>query len=236
MFAEKQNGAISRRVSSLNGPISVTARRSSTIFAGEIRLFAGLSSPPFNWLICDGSVLARANYPELFNVIGTHYGTGNEGEIHFRLPDLRGRVAIGVDREGARIANAAKQLGSVGGQATHILTVAQLPSHDHDRGHLSAGHAGDHIHGIHDPGHNHHITHSLIAGYGPKTGPYGVTRDQWLKHVQPHTELSHTGITIHSSGGHGHEITGRTGTTGGGQQFSLLQPFQTFNYIIYAGN
>ena len=62
-----------------------------------------------------------------------------------------------------------------------------------------------------------------------------MTKDQWLRHVTPDTERSHTGITINSSGGHDHEIKGTTGSTGGGQKFSLLQPFQALNYIIYTG-
>ena len=45
-----------------------------------------------------------------------------------------------------------------------------------------------------------------------------------------------TSISIHSTGGHSHAVIDKTGATGGGQQFSLLQPFQTFNYIIYAGD
>jgi microcystin-dependent protein len=235
MYAEKQNGAISRRVSVLNQPVTLAAPRSSTIFTGEIRLFAGASSPPFNWLICNGSVLSRIDYSKLFNVIGTLYGTGVEDETHFRLPDLHGRVPIGVDEEGVRLTHA-KTVGTVGGETEHALKVDQLPLHDHGGDNLTIGHSGNHTHGINDPGHTHHIDHGLLAGYGPNTGPYGTTRDQWWKHVRPDTERSLTDISINSSGSHGHEITGRTGSTGGGQTFSLIQPFQTLNYIIYVGN
>ncbi|CAF1068365.1 unnamed protein product [Didymodactylos carnosus] len=207
----------------------------STAFIGDIRIFAGASVPPLNWLICDGTVVKRTDYAKLFNVIGTIYGTGVEDTSHFRLPDLRGRVPMGVDAEGVRVTHA-KILGIVGGQAVHALSVDQLPSHEHDRGHLHVGIAGEHTHGIHDPGHKHHLPHNFIVGNGPNTGPYGVTRDQWLKHDRPDSAPATTGIGIHASGSHQHEIGGKTGTTGGGQQFSLLQPFQTFNYIIYAGN
>lgn len=50
------------------------------------------------------------------------------------------------------------------------------------------------------------------------------------------TEMKTTNISLHSAGGHSHEVIGKTGGTGNGQKFSLLQPFQTFNYIIYAGD
>ena len=50
------------------------------------------------------------------------------------------------------------------------------------------------------------------------------------------TDAKTTGISLHSAGDHSHAVIGKTGATGDGQQFSLLQPFQTFNYIIYAGD
>jgi hypothetical protein len=129
-----------------------------------------------------------------------------------------------------------KKIGVVGGKAVHVLSIDQLPSHNHDPGDLSTGNAGSQTHSIHDPGHAHHIAHNLVVGHGPNTGPYGTTEDQWLRHERPDMERSVTGIEIHSSGGHVHEMTGRTASAGSGQQFSLLQPYQTFNCIIYAGN
>ena len=143
MYAEKQNGAISRRMSILNQPITLAAPSSSTIFTGEIRLFAGASSPPLNWLICNGSVLSRIDYPRLFDVIGTLYGIGNEDETQFRLPDLRGRVPIGVDKEEVRLAHA-KVVGMVGGETEHALKINELPPHDHTGAHLSIGRSGEH--------------------------------------------------------------------------------------------
>ena len=157
MYVEKQNGAISRRVSALNSPIIMAAARSSTIFAGEIRLYASASSPPLNWLVCNGSVLARIDYPKLFNVIGAFYGMGDEGETHFRLPDLQGRVAMGVDKTGTRVVQA-KDLGVAGGQEAHVLTIAQLPLHEHDKGQLTIQHAGAHTHSLNDPGHSHRVS------------------------------------------------------------------------------
>lgn len=186
MYVEKENGAISRRVSVLRSPILMATARSSTIFAGEIRLFAGASSPPFNWLICNGSVLVRANYPKLFNVIGTLYGMGDEDEMHFRLPDLRGRVAIGVDETESGMAYA-KKLGIVGGQETHTLTVAQLPLHEHDKGQLVIEHAGEHTHSVHDPGHSHRM--------GSTTTPLGFDGAvQCIRPSVPRERCSHTGI------------------------------------------
>ena len=62
-------------------------------FLGEIKIFAG-SFAPVNWLFCDGSVLDIAQYNALYALIGTTYG-GN-GSTTFAVPDLRGRLPIGL--------------------------------------------------------------------------------------------------------------------------------------------
>lgn len=63
------------------------------------------SSVPSGWLLCDGSVQTRTSYQALFDVIGTTYNTGGETSLQFRLPDLRGRVAVGKDNMGDIAAN-----------------------------------------------------------------------------------------------------------------------------------
>ena len=54
---------------------------------GMISAYGG-SSAPNGWLICDGSAVSRTDYADLFNVIGTSFGTG-DGSTTFNLPDLR---------------------------------------------------------------------------------------------------------------------------------------------------
>lgn len=43
------------------------------------------------WQWCHGDLLARADYPGLFEAIGTSYNRGNEAPDQFRLPDYRPR-------------------------------------------------------------------------------------------------------------------------------------------------
>lgn len=50
---------------------------------------------PENYMICDGSALLRADYPELFAVISTTYG--NTDGTDFFLPDYRGVFLRGLD-------------------------------------------------------------------------------------------------------------------------------------------
>lgn len=65
-----------------------------TLPIGAIVPFGGWDAPT-GWLICDGTLLNKTAYPELFNAIGYSFG-GEEGGSTFGLPDLRGRVPVGL--------------------------------------------------------------------------------------------------------------------------------------------
>lgn len=93
---------------------------------GAISEYAGATAP-INWLICDGSAISRTTYADLFNVIGTRYGTG-DGSTTFNLPDLRGRVPVGLNSNDTDF----NTLGNIGGEKTHTLTIAEMPSHSHN--------------------------------------------------------------------------------------------------------
>ena len=62
--------------------------------AGTIIPFAG-SSIPTGYLLCNGAVVSRTTYADLFRVIGTTYGAG-DGSTTFKLPDLRDRFLEGA--------------------------------------------------------------------------------------------------------------------------------------------
>jgi microcystin-dependent protein len=69
------------------------------------------------------------------------------------------------------------------------------------------------------------------GGWGMRTNN-GYGSDQ-VSHA--HTiDRGYTYISIYSAGDHNHSVSGSTGLAGGGNAFSLLQPYQSVNYIIYA--
>jgi len=96
---------------------------------GEIIAYAGPTSPDSRWLPCDGSSLLRVDYPDLFNVIGTIYGSADS--THFNVPDFRGRVAVGL---GTGPGLTPRSIGADFGEETHTLTIGELAAHVHTTG------------------------------------------------------------------------------------------------------
>lgn len=90
---------------------------------GAIIPFAGDVAPD-GYLICDGRTLSISQYSALYSVIGTKYGAPAGG---FSLPDLRGRVPVGMLSTSANF----NAIGKRGGTETHTLSVAEMPAHRH---------------------------------------------------------------------------------------------------------
>ena len=96
-----------------------------TLPIGAIVPFGGWDAPT-GWLICDGTLLNKTAYPELFNAIGYSFG-GEEGGSTFGLPDLRGRVPLGLKETDTDF----NGMGLTGGEKKHTLTTNEMPSHNH---------------------------------------------------------------------------------------------------------
>ena len=71
----------------------------SAATAGTIQAYAG-SSAPAGYLICNGDAISRTTFAVLFAITSTTYGVG-DGSTTFNIPDLRGRVAVGVGTNAA---------------------------------------------------------------------------------------------------------------------------------------
>lgn len=101
---------------------------------GEIKAYAG-ATVPTGWLECNGSEVAVDDYPLLYNAIGDTWGTPSDSD-HFVLPNLNGRVPVGVDANDTAFASvgihSTNDAGYIG-EKTHTLQQGEcaMPNHNH---------------------------------------------------------------------------------------------------------
>jgi len=84
---------------------------------GTIKAFYG-KTIPYNWMLADGRTLDRSEYSALADAMGVDAGAAT-----FTLPDLRNRFVYGATDSTAQ--------GATGGEASHLLTNAEMPVHSH---------------------------------------------------------------------------------------------------------
>jgi microcystin-dependent protein len=84
--------------------------------------------PPKGWALCNGQLLQISGNQALFSLLSTTYG--GDGRTNFGLPDLRGRVPLGLGRQWAQ--------GESIGEEFHTLTTAEIPIHQHQLQAVSA--------------------------------------------------------------------------------------------------
>ncbi|EWT02090.1 tail collar protein [Intrasporangium oryzae NRRL B-24470] len=89
-------------------------------FLGEIKLIA-FGYAPKGWAVCNGQLLPINQNQALFSLLGTTYG--GDGRVTFALPNLLGRVPLHIGQEISQ--------GQSAGEASHTLTVGELPTHAH---------------------------------------------------------------------------------------------------------
>lgn len=208
---------------------------------GTVIDFAGTGAPS-GWLQCFGQAVSATSYPELFNVLGTTYGTSAGNVV---LPDCRGRASYGIDNGGAgRITPTfnfnGNVLGNTGGSQIQTLTNAQLPAHTHNySGTTGGGTTGTGTTGVNSVDH----THGAGSGAIDFLGISGVVSLNTAAGTQNIARTSQTGG---ASVTHTHTVPGLSvpglsfsGTTdggsGGGTAHTILSPAIIFNKLIFAG-
>jgi microcystin-dependent protein len=188
---------------------------SNTVPIGTLLDFAG-GAVPLGYLMCDGALVSRTTYANLFAVIGTAWGAG-DGINTFGLPDLRRRVTIGTG--GTATSGPGIVLGNVGGAEYTVLAIGHLPSHAHGITNTS------HQHGVGVSGttsavsndHAHYFAtsavgdHQHIAGVPGDNGSfYGLVQPGGLQAGKGGTVNYNTSYWTSGAGGHSHD-----GWTGG---------------------
>jgi microcystin-dependent protein len=98
----------------------------STTNIGDLK-WSVVNRDSHGWLLCDGRLLSRTQYRELFDVIGTSFGQ-DAPEDSFFLPDCRSRV-LGAIGQGNGLSN--RTLGEQTGEENHTLTINEMPFHNH---------------------------------------------------------------------------------------------------------
>ena len=93
---------------------------------GLIQLWSG-SGVPEGYVLCDGSQVSIAEYPELYKAIGDKYNTASTKAGYISVPDLRGRFVVGYDPSNQDY----NTIGNMGGEALVTLTLDQIPPHSH---------------------------------------------------------------------------------------------------------
>jgi len=89
-------------------------------FIGEIKAIS-FNYPPKGWAFCNGQLLSISQNQALFSILGTMYG--GDGQTNFALPNLQGRMPI---HQGSGYV-----VGQRGGEAAHVLTINEMPAHNH---------------------------------------------------------------------------------------------------------
>ena len=112
---------------------------------GTLQPYLGLKAPN-GYLICDGSLISKTVYPDLYVICGSLFGT--ETETHFYLPDLRGKTIAGYNADDSTLNTIGKLLGTISHTHTsaahthtiaghvhttgnHTLTIDEVPAHSH---------------------------------------------------------------------------------------------------------
>jgi len=141
--------------------------------SGMIAAWAGTNGAiPTGWLLCDGSSIAAATYPDLFTAIGYTYGGAG---ANFNLPDL-------VD---VFVRGQSTQTAATGGADSLTLSTAQMPSHTHTAS-------------VTDPGHVHN-SNSRGSGGGGSSTSYASATDGFVNTLSATTGITVSNSTTGSS-------------------------------------
>lgn len=202
-----------------NVDVTGTLTGGGAVPTGALMQYGGAAAPT-GWLLADGAAVSRTTYAALFTAIGTQYGVG-DGSTTFNLPNLKGRVPVGLDAANAKF----DVRGEVGGAETVALSVAELAAHAH------AVTEAAHTHTLNNPTHGHGTNGTALGGINPNApGQAGVLGS------------AETSLSIPVSLGVSAAAAGQTAVAnstglsiqnnGSGTAHQNLPPYITLNYII----
>lgn len=207
-----------------------TSGETTMIPVGAVMAFGGSVTPPEGFLFCDGTRYLKADYPELYAVIGEVYG-GN-GTTRFDVPDLRDRVIVGLGVTGD-----ADVLGEKGGKKNHTLTISEIPAHTHIQD------AHNHNQNSHNHGqspHNHGQTPHAHTIFGAQIGLGGTDRrivqatsstNNTATELTEALNIANTALNVAATATNQTAVATNQNTGGDGAH-NNMQPYLVLNYII----
>jgi microcystin-dependent protein len=86
----------------------------------EIRIMA-FNFAPKGWALCNGQQMQINQNQALFALLGTTFG--GDGRVTFGLPNLQGCIPMHIGQ--------GHTLGEIAGEASHTLTISEMPQHLH---------------------------------------------------------------------------------------------------------
>jgi len=192
---------------------------------GAILPYAGAEAP-YGYILCDGSELERTKYSDLFDIIGTTFnGTAPLNGVNtFRVPDLRGRFPLGKDNMDNAFTvpnNTGGYIDAGGGNVDRVSGTA--PDNLGDGG----GQSANSLTTANLPDHEHDMKGSTGQQYFATRVDTAIPSDVGSFSEKGPTTVGQSQY-IPSSGG-----VKTIGTLG--QEFSVMNPFLTLNYIIHSG-
>ena len=181
--------------------------------AGDIEMTMAATAPT-GWLLAQGQTISNAatTYPALWAVADSSWKAGSS----LKLPDLRGRVPIGVaSGTGLDSGISNRNMGAKGGLEKVILAVGETPLQEHTHGvSITTSNAGNHRHKL-----------SLVSGKNIDGEGIEYMTDNPIK----------GGSYTTLNGDHNHNVVGNTAKQN--ETFAInahenMQPFIVVNFKI----
>jgi len=209
---------------------------------GSIIAMARISSTPPGYLFCNGQLVSRTTYADLFAYLGTTFGAG-DGVTTFKVPNYVDQFLVGAGSGYAAD-------GTFYGASAVALGTANLASHTHtQQGAFTSGQElSDHVHGAGTlgftgtpmGGHTHTLqTYTFNAGGDLVPADHGLVASL---STAPSTSSVSAGTPAGTIGGstagrnathtHSTPINGETAATGSGSPFSIIPPSSGVGYFI----
>jgi microcystin-dependent protein len=182
-----------------------------TVPIGSLIDFAGTAAPT-GYLACDGTLISRTTYADLFAAIGTTWGVG-DGSTTFAIPDLRDRFRRHRNTTGG------SRAGLVGNTQADVFK-----THTHTYSGTTGVNSVDHTHAVSlttgtmnsNTSHSHSSSSFFTPGAGSVGG--GGAFGAAITANTSTVNIDHTHPVNGNTGGasvtHTHSITGTSDATG----------------------